>query len=147
MLIVLAQQHPKPCTRSRLSILTGYSGKSSSFANALSGLRAAGYIEGGRGDDYRVTATGLKALGSFEPLPTGRALRTWWIGKLPKCEATLLDIVMSAHPASLSRSKVAELSGYSPTSSSFANGLSKLRTLDLIRGRGDDIVASPDLFR
>lgn len=143
LLIVLAQRHPKAASRAQLSILSGYSGTSSSFANALGGLRSKGYCQG-LGDDNRITAAGVEALGEYEPMPTGQALVTWWLAKLGKAERTFLEYIAGKYPAAVSKEELAGETGYSITSSSFANALGKLRSLELI-GRGE-IRASEELF-
>ncbi|MDP9436464.1 MAG: hypothetical protein M3P93_15240 [Actinomycetota bacterium] len=57
---------------------------------ALSALRSAGLIEG-RGE-VAITTAGLQALGSYEPLPTGRALIDWWKSEqLGRAERAILD--------------------------------------------------------
>lgn len=142
LLSALAQYHPAGLSRSRLSILSGYSSNSSSFDNALSALRTKGYIN--RGLPIAITEDGVRAVGDFEPLPTGQDLRAFWLAKLGKAERTLLDCLIRRYPAAVSRSELSDRSGYSETSSSFDNALSKLRTLELIT-RGE-LRASEDLF-
>jgi hypothetical protein len=133
-------------TRSQVATLSGYSAKSSSFGNALSRLRTLGYINKS-GEPIRATNEGIDAIaGQYEPLPTGRALLDHWNSKLGKAERIILGVAIEAWPASLSREEVARLSGYSETSSSFGNALSKLRTLELISGRGE-ILAEDTLAR
>jgi hypothetical protein len=133
-------------TRSQVATLSGYSAKSSSFGNALSRLRTLGYINKS-GEPIRATNEAIDAIaGQYEPLPTGRALLDHWNSKLGKAERIILGVAIEAWPASLSREEVARLSGYSETSSSFGNALSKLRTLELISGRGE-ILAEDTLAR
>jgi hypothetical protein len=144
ILTVLAQ-FPSGRTRQQVATLSGYSNKSSGFANSLSKLRVMGLID--RGDPIRATDDGLATIaGQYEPLPIGTALLHHWNSKLGRAERTILGVVIEAWPASLTREEVAERSDYSPTSSGFANALSKLRTLELISGRGD-IVADETLAR
>lgn len=141
ILTVMAQTD-EPCSRGRLSILSGYSIKSSSFANALSALRVAGYAEGG--DAFRITARGRQALGKVEPLPKDRA--AYWMSRLGKAEAAIFDVVLKRYPNAMSREEVSRASGYSVTSSSFANALSALRGLELIYGRAE-VKASREFFQ
>lgn len=144
LLIVLAQRHPKAATRSQMSILSGYSGNSSTFDNALSGLRTKGYSQG-YGDDNKITDAGLAALGSYEPLPSGQALVTWWLGKIGGgAPRAFLEYIVGRYPDAVSREELAGETGYSTNSSTFDNALSKLRTLELIE-RGE-IRASEELF-
>jgi hypothetical protein len=143
LLSVLAQRDTS--NTAQLAILSGYSSTSSGFANALGALRSSGLAEG-RGDAVRITNEGRDALGPVDPLPQGPALVAYWQGKLGLCERTLLGVLVDAGPnAALSKEQLAELSGYSATSSGFANALGKLRTLELVEGRGE-IRASETLF-
>lgn len=142
----LAQKHPVVCSVSYLSIVTGYSIKSSGFANSLSQLRTAGYMEGSR-DALLATEAGLAEAGQTAPLPTGRALLDHWLSKLQATSRAQLVVVYNAHPRAVSREYVAEHSGRSISSSGFANGLSQLRTLCLISGSRDEIRISEDFFK
>ncbi len=69
-----------------------------------------------------------------------------WNSKLGKAEKAILSVTIDAWPNALTRDEVAELTGYSPSSSGYGNALSKLRTLELISGRGD-ILADETLAR
>jgi hypothetical protein len=144
ILTAIAQRHPKPSTRPQISILSGYSHTSSHFANSIGALRSAGYVDG-RGDEIQITDAGFKALGAFESLPTGRALIDYWAARLGKAERELFLEAVKRYPRAASKEALSEATGYSLTSSHFANSLGRLRTLQLVHGRGD-IQANPDLF-
>lgn len=133
ILTVLAQHGQR--TTQQVALLTAYSGKSGGFRNALSSLRSAGLIQG-RGE-VDVTPEGIHALGDYDPLPTGRELVEWWCGQLGKAEKSILLVAVDAYPASLPVSEVAARTDYSATSGGFRNALSRLRTLELITGRGE----------
>jgi len=136
-------QSPHGCTRSKAAIVSGYSVTSSHFDNTLSALRSKGYLE--QGQPLRVTETGIAAIGGVEPPAAGEALRAMWLQRLGKAERTMLEVLIRAYPRALSRAEMSEQSGYSDSSSHFDNTLSKLRTLELIGGRGE-LRASEDLF-
>lgn len=129
-----AKQIGERATRARLSVLSGYSITSSSFVNALGTLRSRGYIDG-RGDDNTITDAGRVAAGEVDPLPSGEELVQWWASRLGKAERAILQSIADGASA---REAIAAASGYSLTSSSFVNALGKLRTLELVEGRGDD---------
>jgi len=132
ILTVLAQ-FPEGRTKQQVAALSGYSVKSSGFANALGALRSAGYVT--RGQPVQATPEGVDALGGeWEPLPSGAALVEHWMSKLGKAERTILRVLLDVWPGELARDEVAERSGYSPTSSGFANALGKLRSLQLVNG-------------
>lgn len=142
MVLMAAAQCQGGGTRSRLALLSGYSITSSTFDNALSGLRAKDFIL--RGVPVQATPAGVRALGAFKPLPTGVALQQYWLNKLGKAERTLLGCILEEFPRAISREQLGRQSGYSPASSTFDNALSTLRTLELIT-RGD-LKASAELF-
>lgn len=144
LLVALAQRSPAPSSAAQVSILSGYSQSSSGFANGLSALRVAGLLEGGR-DALRITDKGLERAGAIPPIPTGEERVAFWNSKLQKCERQLLAALVEAYPKVLSKAELSAASGYSVSSSGFANGLSKLRVLELIHGR-DELRASEELF-
>jgi hypothetical protein len=93
----------------------------------------------------RATDSGLAALGTYDPLPVGQELAEYWKGQLGKAERAIFEVVYESHPRAVSQQQVAELTGYEATSGSFRNSISKLRTLELISGKGE-LKASDDLF-
>ena len=144
ILSVLAQ-HPEGRTVRQVAISTGYSSKGGGFRNALGALRTAGLIDGR--DLLHITPEG-RALGDWEPLPTGRALLDYWLshGEIKKAEREVLTILYDHYPATLTPEEVALATGYEATGGGFRNALGKLRTLGLIDGRGE-IKASDDFFQ
>jgi hypothetical protein len=135
ILTVLAQ-FPGGRTKIQTAILSGYSVKSSTFANAMSALRVAGLIT--RGTPAQATHEGTAALGAaWEPLPSGSALISYWMARLGRSERAILQALLDASPGTLDKAAIAEATSYSVTSSTFANALSRLRTLELISGYGE----------
>lgn len=142
ILSVLAQ-FPAGRSRSQVAILSGYSAKSSSFDNALGAVRSAGYVNKS-GDPIQITAAG-RAVANFEPLPKGRALQDYWLGKLGKAERALLSALIKHYPHSYGRDDLAQQAQYSAISSTFDNALGRLRSLELVE-RGANIRAAKELF-
>lgn len=135
ILSVLAQ-FPQGRTRQQVATLSKYSIRSSGFSNSLSKLRTLGFIEG-RGD-LRITDSGSAAIeGHYEPLATGPELLQHWLAKLGKCEKAILQTLVDIWPSRYTKVQIADVTGYSVTSSGLANSLSKLRGLELIDGRGE----------
>jgi hypothetical protein len=135
ILTVLAQ-FPDGRTKRQLAMLAGYSAKGGGFNNSLSSLRTSGLID--RGEPITVTAFGMEALGGeWEPLPEGPALVDHWMGQLNKAEGLALRALLDAWPAALTKAEVAERAGYAADGGGFNNALSRLRTLQLIDGRGE----------
>lgn len=144
LLSVLAQ-YPSGRTKIQLSILSGYSKKSSSFSNALGELRSRGYISAAHVEPILITNEGLGGLEAMPtPLPYGRELIDYWLGKLKKAEQSMLRAATAAYPEALTYNELEVRTGYSRTSSSFSNALGKLRSLELI-GKGNPVKAS-DIF-
>lgn len=106
-------------------------------------LRSRGWIDGS--DRLRITPTGSEALGHYDPLPTGSALLEHRRSRLSKAERLALDALAEAYPKSLTKEQIAYRAGYEPEGGGFRNALGKLRTLELIRGRGE-LRASEELF-
>lgn len=143
LLFVLVQQG-RALTAQQLAVLSGYSIRSSSFANALGGLRSAGLALGGR-TAIRVTDAGRHAAGEVPPLPQGPALIEYWVSRLGRAERTLLVTLVGCWPQALNADQLSTASGYSRTSSSFTNALGRLRGLGLARGGREAITASDEL--
>ena len=146
LLNVLAARHPRTTTMPQLAIMSGYSVRSSSFANSVSQLRVARLIEGSR-SGLTITLQGQHEAGEITPYPAGSDLLKYWSDKLDKCSRALLQVVYDhGQNRDLSRSFIAEKSHYSSNSSSFSNSLSRLRVLELIKGTGDSIQLSDTFF-
>lgn len=143
ILTALAQQK-RMLTAVQIAILTNYSHSSGGFNNALGKLRSAELIS--RSQPIDITPSGLRVLGDFEPLPTGDDLRHHWLNSLSKCEAAILSALTEVYPEAMTKSQVADQTGYSADSGGFNNALGKLRTLELIN-RGQPITASETLFQ
>lgn len=138
ILTVLAQHHQHHpgagMVKERVAIRSGY-GYNGSFRNNLSSLRTKEYIidyDGG----ISIKNEGLKALGAFEPMPSGRALFDWWRQRLSGPEQRILTALREArlvHVDAVVPTDLATRSGYG-YNGSFRNNLSSLRTRGLIEG-------------
>jgi hypothetical protein len=87
-LTALAQEG-RPLSLRQLAVMSGYSAKSTHPGNTVSTMRTAGYVEGGA-KEIAITPAGLAALGTYEQLPTGRALLDHWLSKLDSGPAKML---------------------------------------------------------
>jgi hypothetical protein len=99
----------------------------------------------GDGDRLTITEIGIEALGSWEPLPTGAALIDYWRGRLGKAERLILETLTQVYPDALTKEEVAARAGYEANGGGFNNALGRLRTLELLQGRGE-LRASDNLF-
>lgn len=146
MLMVLAQRYPESTSRPQLSLLSGYKLRSSTFRNGLSSLRIAGYALTPSSGAVIATETGLKMLGPVDSMPTGRELQEYWIRKVKRCAGAMLQVLIDAYPDKLSKLGLSRKSGYSLESSTFRNGMSTLRRVQLIRETEGMVEASENLF-
>jgi len=106
----------------RRMVLTGYAATGGGFNNYLGALRSRGLIKGD-GDSLRVTDPTGRASSRREPSP-------WAVG---------------SHEPSSRIPEVAVKAGYEANGGGFNNTLGRLRTLELVQGRGE-LRASDDLF-
>lgn len=142
MLTALAQR-PRGLTNKQLGVRAGVSSRSGTFSTYLSRARSSGWIDGS--GVLKITALGLAALGDYEPLPEGAELADHWVRELGGGAARILQALIGAYPDSLDNNTLGERAGISPRSGTFSTYLSRLRSLELISGRGD-LRASEELF-
>jgi hypothetical protein len=64
---------------------------------------------------------------------------------LGKAERSILDVLTQAYPDALTKEEVAANAGYEQSGGGFNNALGRLRTLELVLGRGP-LRASDNLF-
>jgi hypothetical protein len=128
----------------QVAVLTGYAAICGGFNNYLGALKSRGLIEGD-GDRLAISEAGIHALGSWEPLPAGAALIDYWRNRLGKPERLILEALTQAYPDAMSKEEVAAKAGYEAKGGGFNNVLGRLRTLELVQGRGL-LQASENLF-
>jgi hypothetical protein len=130
ILVALAQSGGR-ATKRKIAVFAGYAVSGGGFNNALSACRSKGWIEGSA--ELVLLEAGETALGSWEPLPTGRDALAHWIRTEGKCEAAILT-ALDEHGPELGKEKLAAVAGYVADGGGFNNALSRLRTLELIEG-------------
>jgi hypothetical protein len=143
MLVALAQAG-RPLADNQVAARAGMA-LSGTFDKYLGQQRTAGWVEGSRGA-LTITDAGLTALGSYDPLPTGRELQDYWLnyvgfGKKREMLATLI----AAYPSALSDDEVASRAQMA-LSGTFDKYLGQLRTLQLVTGSRQALRASAELF-
>lgn len=143
MMVALAQRGS--LSKRQLGVRAGLSSTSGTFGTYLGRLRANGYVEGD-GDSLAITDAGRAALGDYQPLPEGRALLDYWLGELGTSGAArMLSVLAENYPTPLTKEVLGSLANISHSSGTFGTYLGKLRTLELIEGRGE-IIASKEFF-
>jgi uncharacterized protein len=141
--LIVAAQYPDGATREQISILTGY--KRSSRDAYVQRLRESGYVEV-NGSLVLATDAGIDALGpDYEPLPTGEALREYWLDRLPTGERAVLEVLIEAYPRAVTREAIDARTEYKRSSRDAY--LQRLGTRQLVEtvGRGE-VRASAILF-
>lgn len=143
ILTAAAQHAPQGgVTREQLSVLTGY--KRSSRDTYVQRLRARGYVTTD-GGGVVATPAGVAALGdSFEPLPTGAALRDHWFERLPEGESRILAVVVALYPDAVPRDTLSEQTGYKRSSRD--TYVQRLRARQLVTTDTDGVRAADVLF-
>jgi len=138
-----AAQYPEGVERDQLSVLTGY--KRSSRDAYIARLREKGFVQI-NGERIEPTEQGFAALGrDFEPLPTGDALRNFWMGRLPDGERKTLEILVEGYPNAIAREVIDQRTGYKRSSRDAYLGRLRARRLVEFTGRGE-VKASEGLF-
>ncbi len=137
-------QYPQGRSKVQVAVLTGYAVTGGGFNNYLGALRSHGMIQGD-GEKLRITERGIRAVGSWEPLPTGSDLIDYWRSRLGKAERLIMETLTQAYPEALSKKEVAAKAGYEANGGGFNNAVGRLRTLELVQGRGE-LRASDNLF-
>lgn len=142
ILIACAQHQPSGCTKEQLAILTGY--KRSTRDAYIKRLRDRGLVAE-EGAQVVATPDGIAALGSaFEPLPTGSALRTHWLERLPRGESMILRILCDTFPESMPRDELSVLTGFARSSRDAY--LQRLQARQLVKSDRGTASAAPTLF-
>jgi hypothetical protein len=141
VLIAIAQ-HAQGVRRDQLAVLTGY--KRRTRNDYLLRLQQRGCIEN-TGDRVVATPAGIAALGdSYDPLPTGEALRLRVLGELPEGERRILEVLIANHPGGVARGELDGATGYARRTRN--DYLARLKSRMLIATSGDEVRASDDLF-
>jgi len=122
MLTTLAQ-HADGLTKKQILVHTGYA-SSGPVSTAFADLAREGWVSGD-GNRLRITDTGLKVLGPYDPLPLGDDLREWLLtgNKLNTMEKALLTEICKVYPDEISKGEILERAQYAssgPVSSAFA---------------------------
>lgn len=143
-LLVATAQHTDGVTREQLSVLLGF--KRSYRDLLIQKLRRAALIEDGeRAGRIVITDAGRAALpAGYEPLPTGDALRSHWLQKLPEGEAQVLGIVCNSHPNAVARDAIDEATGFKRSYRDLL--IQKLARRRLVSTSREGVTASAELF-
>lgn len=141
--LAIIAQHRNGVSRQQLTVVTGY--KRATRDAYILRLKNRGYAEQ-TGDRIVATSDGIGALGSsYDPLPTGDALRERVLSRLPEGERKVLEILISSYPQPVQRDEIDNATGFKRATRDAY--LLRLRARELVDqvGRGE-VKASDDLF-
>jgi hypothetical protein len=115
-----------------VAFIAGYTSTSGSFLNSRSKLRVKGLVEYPSPGTLRLTDVGLREAPTIRVAPSREELHQKVLDKLGGPERKLLSALINVHPTALSLEDLSVITGYEPTSGSFLNSRSRLRTFGLV---------------
>jgi hypothetical protein len=128
----------------KLSILADVKQGGSTWRGAMAALRRDQHVAD-NGEYFKLTQDGRKALGAYEPLPTGRALIDHWRSKMGGTRRQIFDAIVDAYPRTIAATAVAAAASVELGGSTWRGHMAYLRGLELVSG-SSEIKASEDLF-
>ncbi|NOS83705.1 MAG: hypothetical protein HOP31_01065 [Ignavibacteria bacterium] len=132
MLQAVKMFHPVPVSVEKISFWSDTGINKSTFKNGLSFLKSKGYIQKSDGNVV-LTDEGDRAAGNVEAMPKDfNRMVEIWLNRLGPSWAEMFKVVLGAYPSDVHESSISELSGIERNKSTFKNGMSRLRTLNLI---------------
>lgn len=142
-ILTACAQYPDGLTREQLTIFTGQ--KRSTRDAYIQRVSQRGYVAV-NGAVIVATDEGIAALGDdYTPLPTGEALREYWLQRLPEGERTLLHCLVGDYPHTIQRDELTTATGYKrSTRDAYLQRLGSKRLVEFV-GRGE-VKASAQLF-
>lgn len=131
-----------------IAFLAGYSGADNgAYKNPRGALNQRGlvrYVPGGR---IALTDEGAVISTAPEACATSAELHARILAKLPGPERKILELVLAAHPASVTNAELSVAAGYSgPDNGAFKNPRGRLRTFGLVEYQGGGVRARDFLF-
>ena len=118
--------------RTVIAFLAGQSPKSSGFTNNLGYLRTSTLIEYPDSESVALTSNGRSIAKQYDRPLSADEVQNAVLAKLPRPQARILEVLISAYPNAVERADCADQAGQSPTSSGYTNNLGALRSLGVI---------------
>ncbi len=129
---ILAATGKASVRKEQLAAWTEYSPTSGGYANNLGTLRSAGAIDYPQPGYVAITEEGRKHSQPADTPASTDAMLAHAKRVLSGSEARLLDELHARYPEAMSKTELAERTGFSPTSGGYANNLGHMRTLGFI---------------
>jgi hypothetical protein len=135
-------QHPAGAGRELISVLTGF--KKSTRDAYIQRLSSKGFVSV-QGLQIYPTPAGVDALGkNFQPLPTGKELQAYWLGRLPEGERKVLEAIIVYYPRPIDRGFVSEATGFKKSTRDAY--IQRLKARRLVVDAAGGVKASDNLF-
>ena len=145
ILTALAQAG-RALTNRQIGSRAGLATSGGTWGEAMALLRREGWISD-QAVGKAITEAGIAALGDYTPLPTGKALRDYWIVSLkPLMASRILEYLCSIYPRDASNEEIGRTLGCATSGGTWGEAMSKLRSLELISGGRGCSTAAAELF-
>lgn len=146
MLKILVSRHPMKLTKSQLATFARLSPRSGTYSNYLSILRTAGFVTED-GDLFEASSAGIDYLGETpNPPQTSEEVIKMWYENLNGGAKRMFWVLSQAYPQSFSKEELGAATELIPSSGTFSNYLSILRSNELIEIKNGQIKLSENLF-
>lgn len=147
MLKAISQRHPTFLTRNQIAMLSGFSVKGGTFGTYMGDLRRAGLIVED-GNLATISDAGFDYLGDDVPEQpqTTEDLMNMWRGSLRAGAYRMLELLVEAYPAGLTRETLGEQAGFTTSGGTFGTYLGDLRRAGLLWEKGGRVFATETLF-
>jgi hypothetical protein len=133
--------------RTVIAFLANQSPKSSGFKNNLGALRSMGLLNYAGSDAVEFTDAGRASSAKYDAPITSDELCDAILRRLPRPQARILEVLITAGGQPVDRISLAEQAGQSPNSSGYKNNLGALRSIGVLDYHGADAAkALPVLF-
>jgi DNA-directed RNA polymerase specialized sigma24 family protein len=142
MLRVLVDRAPAAFTEAQWATLSRLRRTTGTWRNYKSLLRTRGYAQQDAAGHWSATDQAVADFGSSSPAETVEEIREKWKRAIGGTPSRMLDFLVDHYPGGLGREELAELAGISPTTGTFRNYLSVLRTNGLVEDEGGVLTAS-----
>ena len=146
MLETVVRHHPLRLTRAQLATIAGFTASGGTFGAYLGTLKRAHLLKE-HADGLLPTELGFHQVGGAPKQPqTTQEIVDTWRHALRSGERRMLDLLIAARPAPMTRDELARRSGFEPTGGTFGAYLGTLRRNGLAVVAGDEVTAGDALF-
>ncbi len=148
ILATLARSHPARRSRTQIGTLSGFTPSGGTFAAYWGTLKRCRFVREDGDGLASITEEGFTYLGDMVPASPQSAEQVveMWRSALRAGERAMLDVLVRAHPKSVTRERLAEETGFTVSGGTFAAYLGTLRRNGLAQVSGDEVQAGEAIF-